>query len=287
MVECPECRFPAPAGEAECPRCGVVLERRGTRTGGRRPAAAATAPVSARWIERDEIVVLAVGLGAAVVAHVIPLTRFVFSVLVTLFHELGHAVVSWVLGYPAIPAFDFVYGGGFTHSGTFRVSLVLVVAGGLAALGWVVRKRRAPLVALAVVSALWLLVVNAEWRREVVIASAGHAGELVLAAIFFYMALTGVGWRVPEIERKLGAFVAFFVQIQVAAFAWRLGHDAAFLEQYLGGKGGALMNDLEVVALDLHIFAGVSPSVETLAGALFVASLLPLPAALLASRPRM
>jgi hypothetical protein len=100
------------------------------------------------------------------------------------------------------------------------------------------------------------------------------------------MTLANVGWRIPEVERGLGAFVAFFVQINVLHFAWRLGHDRAFLDWYLAGKGGALMNDLEVVALDLHIFLGVSPSVETLAGWLLFLCVLPLPVAFLAYRNR-
>jgi len=31
------------------------------------------------------------------------------------FHELGHCVTFWVFGYPAVPAFDFQYGGGMTY----------------------------------------------------------------------------------------------------------------------------------------------------------------------------
>ena len=59
-------------------------------------------------------------------------------------------------------------------------------------------------------AALWIVAVSAEWRREVAIASSGHLGELILAGVLLYMALSGVGGRIPEIERPLGAFAAFF-----------------------------------------------------------------------------
>jgi hypothetical protein len=51
-----------------------------------------------------------------------------------------------------------------------------------------------------------------------------------------HKALAGVGWRAPEFERPLGAFVAFFVQIHSTHFAWRLINDASFLDWYREGK---------------------------------------------------
>ena len=101
----------------------------------------------------------------------------------------------------------------------------------------------------------------------------GHVGELILAGVLLSMALAGVGWRIPEIERPLGAFAAFFVQLQTLTFAWRLRHDDAFLAEYVAGKGGALMNDLEVIALDVKIWAGVSMDIREVAGWLMLLAL--------------
>ncbi len=89
-------------------------------------------------------------------------------------------------------------------------------------------------------------------------------------------ALTGRGWRNPAVERPLGAFVAFFVQIHSMHFAWKLVNDPAFLAWYREGKGGAVMNDLEVVALDLQIWLGLAPQIEGVAKALMVFSVVPL-----------
>jgi hypothetical protein len=137
------------------------------------------------------------------------------------------------------------------------------------------RENRRGLIIVIVVTLLWLLFVSSEWRRELAIASAGHLGEFILAAVLLYKSITGEGWRNPELERPVGAFTAFFVQIHSMHFAWKLLHDPDFLQWYREGKGGALMNDLEVVALDLQIWLGVQPGIEGVARALLVFSLVP------------
>jgi hypothetical protein len=226
-------------------------------------------------IGKVELKVLGFGLLAAIVVYALPFTRFVFSAIVTLFHEFGHAVAGWLLGYASLPAFDFVYGGGMTHHGPFRVSIAVAVGLGFAYLGWLFRENKKSVAIVVVLFLFWLFLVTREWRREITFASAGHLAEFILAGILFYKALAGVGWRAPEFERPLGAFVAFFVQIHSTHFAWRLIRDASFLDWYREGKGGALMNDLEVIALDLQIWLGYAPQIEGVAKMLLVFSVLP------------
>lgn len=238
---------------------------------------AAPDPAPDTW--RAEVKMFAIAIAAALVAHAIPFVHFVLCVLVTLFHESGHAAASWLLGHPAIPAFDFTYGGGFTHEDDFKLPLALMVGAGWIALGWKLRGNTRAVAAVAAAGVLWLVIVSSEWRREVVIASMGHGGELILAAVFVYRALANVGWRSPELERPLGAFLGLFVQLQTMRFAWRLAHDASFLAWYREGKGGALMNDLETVALDIHIHTGVNTSIEGVASLLCALSIVPIVAA--------
>lgn len=219
--------------------------------------------------------ILGFGLAAAIVVYWLPFTRFVFSALVTLFHELGHAVAGWLMGYPSIPAFDFVYGGGLTPHGEFHTSIAVAIALAFAYLGWLFRENRKSMAIIGVLFLVWLYFVTREWRREIVFAAAGHLGELVLGGIFFYKALAGTGWRAPELERPLGAFIAFFVPIQTTLFAWRLLHDPSFFDWYRAGKGGALMNDLETIALNLQIWLGVTPGIEGVARGLLGFSVVP------------
>jgi hypothetical protein len=278
-VTCPKCGFDSGSGAVECARCGVIFARLNREPTSRivfAPTSAEIDAVTDGRIGPAELKILGFGLAAAIVAYAVPFTRFVFSTLVTLFHELGHAVMGWLLGYPSLPAFDFVYGGGMTHHGAFRFSIALAVAGVFAWLAWTFRENKTSLALIGALFLLWFFFVTREWRREVAFAAAGHLAEFILAGILFYKALAGVGWRVPEIERPLGAFVAFFVQIHATLFAWRLLRDPAFLSWYRGGKGGALMNDLEVIALDLQIWLGIAPGIEGVAKALLAVSLLPI-----------
>ncbi len=275
-MDCPKCGHPAPSGGVECVQCGVIFAR---ATRGRapviRPYVIEEERIADGRIGRSELKILAFGLVAAILTYALPFTRFVFSAIVTLFHEFGHAVAGWLLGYASIPAFDFVYGGGLTHHGPFRLSIAVAVGCGFGYLAWLFRENRKSVAIVSVLFLFWLLLVTREWRRELAFASAGHLAEFVLAGILFYKALAGVGWRAPDLERPLGAFVAFFVQIHSTLFAWRLIRDAQFLDRYREGKGGALMNDLEVIALNLQIWLGFAPQIEGVAKMLLVFSVLP------------
>jgi len=284
-MKCPKCGFEQPDANVECPRCGIIFARWQeardfppdvSRSQLVAPPLDSIDTVEDGRIGRKELTILGTGLAVAVVSNLLPFVRFVFSALVTLFHELGHAVAGWLLGHPSLPAFDFVYGGGFTHQSEFRLSIAIAIG---AAFAWAIHLLRRNLRTVALLGAIflvWLFVVNSEWRRELVIASAGHAFEFILAGILFYQALSGTGWRIPEVERPLGAFAAFFVQIHSMLFAMRLRSDVDFLAWYREGKGGALMNDLEVVALDLKIYLGADSSIENVAGWLLAFSFVPM-----------
>jgi hypothetical protein len=276
-MTCPRCEFENDANALECAHCGVVFSK---ITQGRRfeprPYVIEEERVADGRIGPTEWKVLAFGLIAAILAYAFPLTRIMLSALVTLFHEFGHAVAGWLMGYPSIPAFDFVYGGGLTHHGEFHPSIAVAIGLGFGYFGYLARENKKTLAIIAAIFLAWLYFVTSDWRREIAFASAGHLSEFILAGILFYKALAGVGWRAPEFERPLGAFVAFFVQIHSMLFAWRLIHDGVFLEWYRQGKGGALMNDLEVVALDLQIWFGISPQIEGVAKALMVFSFVPI-----------
>ena len=275
-MDCPKCGHAASSGALECARCGVIFAKVSrARTPTPRPYVIEEERVADGRIGPAERKILGFGLAAAIVVYAVPFTRFVFSAIVTLFHELGHAVAGWLFGHASIPAFDLVYGGGLTHYGPFRTSIAVAVGCGFAYLAWLFRENKKSLGIIVALFLVWLFFVTREWRRELILGAAGHLSEFILAGILFYKALAGVGWKSPEFERPLGAFVAFFVQIHSTLFAWRLLHDAEFLERYRRGKGGALMNDLESVALDLQIWLGVEPGIEGVTRALLVFSVMP------------
>ena len=276
-MDCPKCGFEAMRGATECERCGVVFAK---------AVSPAFRPRPPRVEDDEERVldgrlgpaerrIMGFGLAAAIVVYAIPFTRYVFSIIVTLFHELGHAIMGWLMGHASIPAFDFMFGGGLTHYGVFRRSIVWAVALGFAWLAYHFRQNRKSVIIIGSVFLVWLFIVTKEWRRETAMAAGGHLMEFILAGVFFYKALAGVGWRNPELERPLGAFLAFFVQIHSTLWTWRLLHDEGMLAEYRRGKGGALMNDLEVIALNLQIYLGFNPGIDGVARWLLVFSVMP------------
>lgn len=298
-MSCPKCGFARPSGAIDCARCGIVFSKwSAPAADDGHPAAGIWAPpppppsVVHHSLAEDgafgpyEQRILVIGLVAAIVAQLIPISRWGLAALKTLFHEIGHAVVAWPLGQPAIPAFDFTYGGGFTHLTDFQPIVALLVFAGFLWSIWRLRTNRRSVVILLSLTVVWLIAVSAEWRRETIIASAGVLFELILAAVFFYMALSGHGWRRPRVERPLGAFVAFFVLMSTMIFSWRLGHDPDFMSWYLEGKGGALMNDLEIVALNLHIYTPLNPGVTGLANIILFLAPVPFVAAFVIHRKR-
>ena len=109
--------------------------------------------------------------------------------------------MGWLLGYPSLPAFDFVYGGGITHYGQFRLSTALAVAAIFGYFAWHFRQNRKSLALIAAVFLGWLFLVSAEWRRNLALGAAGHLAEFILAGILFYKALAGLGWHSPTVER--------------------------------------------------------------------------------------
>jgi hypothetical protein len=291
-MHCPKCGFEQPDGSIECTRCGVIFAKRPASDQSSAPRRiyqplVGGGPVLLEHVEdgrlgKSEIRLLGLGLAAAAIVYALPFLRFLVSALVTLLHELGHTTAAWLLGHPAIPSFDLVYGGGMTDYRDFQKPLALLIGGTLVWAGWLARNNRKTLVLIGTGFALWFFVISSAWRRELVISAAGHLAELIFAGIFLYMTLANVGWKNPAIERPLGAFIAFYVQINSMAFALRLRNDPDFLEWYLEGKGGMLMNDLESVALDLYNFTGINlGGVKGAAAWLLVFSFVPMTVALL------
>jgi hypothetical protein len=147
-MHCPKCGFEQRQGAQECAHCGVIFAKLAEAEAfphmhrpPEKPMPPEVAPdafdegevVHDGRIGAKELKILGFGLMLAIIVYAIPFTRFVMSALVTLFHEMGHAVVAWCLGIPALPAFDFTYGGGITSYGQFHLSIALAIAG---AFGW-------------------------------------------------------------------------------------------------------------------------------------------------------
>jgi len=202
---------------------------------------------SGQTLTSKELQVIAAGLGLAMLVLSAEQVTFLLSPLITLVHELGHAVTAWLFGYPAIPAFDFRYGGGVTLHGDRVGFLLLLLYAGLGGLAYYCRHQRPLLVGLGMLTGLYTLAAFSP-IHEMLFVAMGHGFELIFAVIFLYRALSGWGCRYA-IERPLYAMLGFFIVFFNLRFAWMLQFSAVFRELYLMGKGG-IDHDLVRLARD-------------------------------------
>ncbi len=210
----------------------------------------------------------ALGIGAvlAVVVSALPFARFVFSYLIVLIHELGHALCYWLFGYPAVPAFDFVHGGGITVHQQRSVALLVLAWALLGVLVWLYRGNRLAVKVFGALAVLHVLLVLTGLDAWVGLAG-GHGFELLFAGIFLYRATTGTAIKTPA-ERPLYAACGFFLLFQMIAFAGRLVTNASARGDYRSAKGGALAMDLDRIAHEL-----LSVSLPSVAFLLLLAAL--------------
>jgi hypothetical protein len=213
---------------------------------------------------------VALGAGALVAACTLQFSfaSYVFSYFTVLVHEMGHALAGWLYGYPSIPAFDFVYGGGLT-SYTERVELLaLAVQAALLWLAWLFR-RNPPSLALALGAAALYGLTAWTSAHEPVITAMGHGTELVIAGVFLHRALSGRACS-HGAERLAYGFVGWFVTFDNLRFAHRLVTSSFHREVYEAAKGGGHWMDFSVLAEQ-----SLRAPLESVAAAFFLLCMLP------------
>lgn len=264
-MRCPRCGFESPEelparDLGECPRCGVVFAKLRERppaegeargTGGDDPAARGGGPgeLDPGQLDPEARRALGLGLALALVVLLVPFFRFALSYLGVLVHELGHSAASWAFGYPAVPAFDFTYGGGVSLSFGRSVPLLATVGVLWAGLLWQARRYPRLLGLLGAIAALWALAAFTPLHQVLVLAL-GHGAELLFAGLCLHRALTGEGTLNPRLERPAYALVAFFLLFESVLFAWGLITDPARRQLYEDAKGGGHWMDFSRLAED-------------------------------------
>ena len=259
-MECPKCGFEQAIGGPECLRCGIVFHKfkshpeinkrierteKGTKENYEHNN---DAQFWAQEIDKTGWISLTLGGVAAAFIFLFPFWVYVFHTFITLVHEFGHSVLGWLFGYPTIPAFDFVYGGGVAIHFTRKPGLLIIIYLLLAFSLYTFRKNRFTFIVLIITTLLYTLFAFTP-IHEVLILFMGHGMELIFSALFLYRAISGSAVIVPA-ERPLYAFVGFFTQFSNINFAHKLLTDHDFRFLYEQGKGGMLANDFVRIAQD-------------------------------------
>lgn len=174
------------------------------------------------------------------------LPAWILGTLTVLVHELGHAVMAWITGHPAIPKFDLQFGGGVTPIGerSWLVSGLLLAAGAwLVVQAWP-RRGWVRTGAIALVAVPLLLAVTG--LDSAAFTVAGFLGEFAVAGVFLVRSLTGMAVA-HRLEGWLYAVCGWMLWLRPLILSWQLATDPSARERYAEGKGG-MDNDLTVVA---------------------------------------
>ncbi len=233
-----------PAVAFACNRCGLLLSEWPVEAFA--PPEPEGEPEPAFGLQSWNIFVA--GLIAALLLLSAARLGFILQILGTLIHELGHAACNWAFGYPAVPALDFMYGGGVTINMNRSAGLLLAIYLGFLGLGvWVRHNRRAvALVAILAVVHAGLAITRG---HQVVILFMGHGTELLFAAIFLYRGMSGTACRY-WIERPLYTTLGWYFVVFNVRFAFRLISSPMHRAMYEDAKGGGHWMDFSRLSID-------------------------------------
>jgi hypothetical protein len=230
-----------------------------------------------RHMDKEDWIVIAAGLAITAIVFAVPLLKHIFRTLTTLIHEMGHMIFGWLFGYPSVPAFDLVYGGGVTVH-TARSTLLLLVIYVLFGLAIFWLRKNVTAVVILVSLASIHLVFTLTALHELTVLFMGHGTELVIAGIFFYRALSGAA-VVHYVERPLYAAIAFFLLFSDIGFAYGLMTSPFARAEYGDAKGGGHWMDFSQIAEDY-----LRVSLTGVAGFFFLCCLIAFPMGFLAFR---
>lgn len=179
--------------------------------------------------------------------------------LANLTHELGHALMRWLTGYPALPRLDFDRGGGETLYAKRSMALLYTLWAALAAALLYFKRRKNYRAVLGVAGfTLAQATLALHKSHEVFVLYMGHGAELALAT---YLVMTGLGrtgwhrfWR--GVMVAAGMYIIFknsFACIELLASKTRRFQYGAMK----GGKGlGDFSRIAELTGTDIRLAAG-------------------------------
>ena len=229
-----------------------------------------------RLLDRATLLIMTSAFMVAVLC-ILPASRNMFpfwiiamgmNIADTLFHELGHTLFNWLLGYPAIPMIFTLFGadqaGGMTL--TFGRSWFVQIAA-FAAMGygcyWT--KENIPRLFIPLVIFTLAMILTAFYRHhEALVCYMGHGSSIAIGGFFLFRAWVYLDSR-NAFERWLNAFFGFFLTLYNCYFAYSLAFNSVTRENYSDHAAfGITHNDFQLMSDEIYFLSVKGISVFTM-----------------------
>lgn len=257
-MECPKCKSVQNDANTQCAQCGIVFSkfyaqqadpdyRQKIRQRQRRKYHTSNVD-PAGW----KYIFIGVSTGIVLTFMDMWFVNMTLGILVTLIHEMGHTVMAWIFGIPAIPAFDFMHGGGLTINFQQETTLLVAIYAFGLFLAYTYRNNFQTLLIIIGLGCLHAISIMTS-LSNILILFMGHGVELLIAALFIYRSLTNTS-IIHSIERPLYSILGFYIIFHDIAFSWKLINDAGYRVEYEAQKGGYHFGDFSRIAEQyLHV----------------------------------
>ncbi len=280
LAPCRHCAYENGEDAQNCALCGELLESGKSQSvpvavapAGplREPESRLHGEVDLLWGYPAPLVYLTLGLPLAFLFGYGPLLSYMGWFLSSLCHEMGHTIVAWSFGMPAFPAIRLDGHAASQHREQIPL-LCWALCIGLGALAWQLRHLRIPAIAIGLAALLYPLLAFTG-AKEVFFLVGGHLGELAMATVCFWRAMSG-GFSESKAERGLYAVLAWYLCGSNVLLCQGLAFSASARAEYQGSGSFGLTNDYIRLAEDV-----MGTPLATLGLVMMLVSLLPLPLA--------
>lgn len=175
--------------------------------------------------------------------------------LMLFFHEIGHTIGWWIFGYPALPSFNFEYGGGMTYSFTRSWLVLGGVWLGAAVLGvrlW----QGGSFILLGILGGAVLLhgILILTGGDMLLPIATGHLAEIAVGSFCLLRAFLGTtDSSRGAVERWLNMIFGCFTLVHNVGLTGLLMFHDIGRAVYAAQKGGHLQGDMDRIAIGLGL----------------------------------
>jgi len=224
----------------------------------------------------SSVLLLMIGAALAPVFTFTPLLKYMGWFIKSLAHEMGHSLAGWFFGCPAFPAIRLDGHAAAFHQGQIFI-LAFCVMAALCYSVFHFRSNRKLMIVLAVCTLAYPAIAFTR-TMDLFHLFAGHLGELALAVICIWRAMSG-GFSSSMIERGVYSVLGWYLASANAVLCGKLLWSQAARSDYASSGSFGLTNDYIIIAENYF-----NTSVQSIAVIMLIISLLAIPLGVLLQR---